>query len=526
MVAFNEELLLQKKARFLAAVEQAARPLGVHLTVNFWDCPEMKTTATAHIHIHTATICISEKRLTELTFDLIREVAVHEVNHLTDTCDECNDRHSPGFYQRHIELMAATWRPPGGGIVFIKEGKSDIAKTDPKAYEPDPSQCHYHQCKKKGKTNECIYCGQYYCEEHVKPGQPSIGANWGDSPAARLARLESNSSHPCVPYAKYKEQQDNKAKELYVKALEEITKRKSSENVRHEQIEQKVSREKKAIERTPQKFREQSGNIRVQLQAKNHSDLSDVEIILSQNEIYVKSVRTNKKGHAVFDKVPTGKYRIVAIKGQTFKDKEINVISGKTTAETINIPGTLKQTIKETEPPQKEEEETQGIAPENDDGVKEITKRKSNNKKKLFLIGGIVAIILLGFLIYQMVTEAHSTSVNETNNMTSINLSQPVPSLTKIDFSEYLTNTDKYVGQTIILQGRLVDVLEGTKTSGKYVQFIIDDNDNRIELTKLNSVQLSIFSDTKSASIYEVTGILKRTYARTYIEASNITQLN
>lgn len=142
------------------------------------------------------------------------------------------------------------------------------------------------------------------------------------------------------------------------------------------------------------------------------------------------------------------------------------------------------------------------------------------SKKIIILVAcAILAIIVLGVFIIpiEKQTIPELTQTTETTTVQE-------ETYTKADFGEYVLNFDKYVGTKVTVQGYLWRKLEGTKTSGRYIDEVIDDKKNEIELSKLTLDQAKLLGDTKSTIIYEVTGILRRPYIKKVLEVESINE--
>lgn len=95
-----------KKARFLNAVTKAVKSLHRHIPipkVNFEYCNETPPDSIAHIHLDTNTICISEARLSSMTYEDIEETAFHEVTHIIE------ENHGDKFNKVNINNKTRSW---------------------------------------------------------------------------------------------------------------------------------------------------------------------------------------------------------------------------------------------------------------------------------------------------------------------------------------------------------------------------------------------------------------------------------
>ncbi len=224
---FSDDVLRTKQARFLAAVRRAAKHIGQAAPeVKFWadKCPSDSGHELAHIHPDTGVICVTNKRLEEMSYEDIEETATHEVTHLIDKKDESNPVHSGEFYAKHDEVKLHSWRPPlGAGIIMIDpRNKTPISKTRTKAKSgPDKVQCNYHFCRKKVPLKQCPFCKDYYCQEHLKPKRPGFANFDSDSVEDRLRR-QTVGGHPCPDYADHETAQEEQQKTRYHSALANV----------------------------------------------------------------------------------------------------------------------------------------------------------------------------------------------------------------------------------------------------------------------------------------------------------------
>jgi len=62
--------------------------------------------------------------------------------------------------------------------------------------------CSYHLCGKRTTVYRCKYCGEYFCEEHIRPKPPGQPDFRGTSPEDKLLMEEWHKpgGHPCPPY--------------------------------------------------------------------------------------------------------------------------------------------------------------------------------------------------------------------------------------------------------------------------------------------------------------------------------------
>ncbi|HDI72667.1 MAG: hypothetical protein DRN19_02830 [Thermoplasmata archaeon] len=62
--------------------------------------------------------------------------------------------------------------------------------------------CSYHLCGKRTTVYKCKYCGEYFCEEHIRPKPPGQPNFRSISPEDKLLMEEWHKpgGHPCPPY--------------------------------------------------------------------------------------------------------------------------------------------------------------------------------------------------------------------------------------------------------------------------------------------------------------------------------------
>lgn len=102
----EKSLIMLKKARFLNAVKRAVKSLPINVPipeVNFDYCNETPVDSIAHIHLDTNTICISEGRLSSMTYEDIEETAFHEVTHIIE------ENHGDKFNRAYINNKTHSW---------------------------------------------------------------------------------------------------------------------------------------------------------------------------------------------------------------------------------------------------------------------------------------------------------------------------------------------------------------------------------------------------------------------------------
>jgi uncharacterized protein YkwD len=137
--------------------------------------------------------------------------------------------------------------------------------------------------------------------------------------------------------------------------------------------------------------------------------------------------------------------------------------------------------------------------------------------KVLISILLIVAIIL--YFIFANVT----TEIPEDTNKTKIvTVDQTIPS--KISFSKYIENPYNYDKKEVTLKGFLRRFVRGDGDSGVYVESIVDDGGNEIDLVNLDSQLKSYFPNKGiTKDIYLVKGIFDRKYKTLELQTKTIT---
>lgn len=64
------------------------------------------------------------------------------------------------------------------------------------------SICFYHLCRKRGLVHKCSYCGEFFCEKHLKatpPGPPRFTER-DEEDRRFMQEWHKEGGHPCVPY--------------------------------------------------------------------------------------------------------------------------------------------------------------------------------------------------------------------------------------------------------------------------------------------------------------------------------------
>jgi hypothetical protein len=201
---FERRLTKEKQDKFLEIVNNASKALRIKPPeTKFWDgeCPHSRGNELAHIHPDTGVICVSSRRLKQMTMEDIVETATHEVSHMLDSS------HDYSFKGIHNYVKTKIWKPPQGIAV---EDEDERDKEHPKEHiREDRIKCNYHLCRKKTTLKKCSYCGGYFCNEHVSPKLPLTYGMVDSERNPTLARLyedewRKKGGHPDAVYSEYK----------------------------------------------------------------------------------------------------------------------------------------------------------------------------------------------------------------------------------------------------------------------------------------------------------------------------------
>ena len=84
--------------------------------------------------------------------------------------------------------------------------------------------CSYHLCRKRTTVYRCKYCGEYFCEEHIRPKPPGLPNFRSTSPEDRLLMEERRKpgGHPCPPYFDHWVAERKKEREKWEIALDKL----------------------------------------------------------------------------------------------------------------------------------------------------------------------------------------------------------------------------------------------------------------------------------------------------------------
>ncbi len=96
------------------------------------------------------------------------------------------------------------------------------------------SACHYHLCRKKAEVHVCTLCGNYYCEEHLKPTPPSLPGAWFKHSSYKdifsIEDWRNPNAHPCPPYYDYLVAEAKRRDDAYWQYLENLVRHEKKHN--------------------------------------------------------------------------------------------------------------------------------------------------------------------------------------------------------------------------------------------------------------------------------------------------------
>jgi len=419
-------------------------------------------------------ICISKIQLIKLNYDEIEETATHEVTHILEK------GHDAGFHREHEITKISAWRPPSGVIHITGKG----SKTSEKKLRIDKTRCNYHLCRKKRKLEKCRYCKDYFCEEHIRPKPPGM-PKFHSTKAEDIDFMEEyhkTGGHPCLVYVDYIEREQKRKKEEYNRALEMALEKEHTEERKIIYMSHEKKHAKRSIQKTkkPHEKYKESHPKKILAESTTKRELEEIIELIKKSD---KDIREEKKE--------------------------------------------IGKTEKEVEKEKRGEETNK----RDEEKSKKIRERKIFCKR--YLKWFAIFIIIFGFSVCFLLNYPKKTlenldngikisPINETGiifkNKTIIEL---IPS--NISFKEYLENKDKYNNKNVTLVGFLQNKLEGSITSGIYVDFLVDDFENEIDLLKLTSEQKELFTKKGiTKELYNVSGVLKRRYKGLDLEVSKI----
>ncbi|KYK24805.1 hypothetical protein AYK26_02910 [Euryarchaeota archaeon SM23-78] len=144
---------------------------------------------------------------------------------------------------------------------------------------------------------------------------------------------------------------------------------------------------------------------------------------------------------------------------------------------------------------------------------KERRRQKKPRGKSLIVSSVIILVIVISFLIYLALFYSGETTVNQTKTvMVDKTLVESVP--VNLSFEKYFNDRNRYDGKKVNLTGYLENRLEGTEKVGKYVDYLVDDFNNRIVLKSLEEKHKRfIVKKEITKEVFIVTGTLNRIYS-------------
>ncbi len=146
--------------------------------------------------------------------------------------------------------------------------------------------------------------------------------------------------------------------------------------------------------------------------------------------------------------------------------------------------------------------------------TKKYAKVKHFNKRNLpFIAGLFIIVILLSIVVgfYAAFSEVKELSFENITRSKIVTVNQTLSS--KISFSQYLQNISYYDKKEIVIQGFLRRHVRGDLTAGVYVESILDDEGNELDLIDFNYKSVPYFPVNGTTNeIYSINGIFKRQY--------------
>lgn len=357
--------------------------------------------------------------------------------------------------------------------------------------EVDKIFCNYHICRKKTKLKQCPHCKKYFCKTCFNPKLPGRYTKDRDVTQIFIEHPEfeyEKNNHPCPDFYDYEKKRMEEEDKRYRDALKiALSKEKYPVKEEMEPINDEID------ETDTEKGILHIGNKRVSLIGSEHSDghdwyewiyffktKKDAEWVFNQAKKKNKNIIENKEDDAYLDKIQLRKSaKIPSVAFIYNRDKKPK-----------------KETKKET-----------------------ITGEIKKSDKSPLIV--LIAIILgIAFLYYY-----NQYVLDEEITLTEVEIEQPlfeeIP--INISFTDYLNNINDYNNKAVTLTGFLSRGIEGSGGSGVYVEYIVDDFDNRITLLNLNEKQIDLFPKIgKLTEIYNVTGKFKRKYQGLDLEVVNI----
>ncbi len=264
---FRSDLLERKKELLRKSVKDCAEELGVPypiaVSITEEPCPMSTGDEAAHIHVEKGVICVWERKLSQMNFDRIKEVAAHEVAHLV------SKKHGSTHADAETALKVRTWRPPSGVAWIRPQRKKSIDSKESEtpsladlledktvedlkelAREKDLSGysnmrkselidlvadsytkeeikskeaeniCSYHLCSVESEElDRCELCGETFCSEHFEPRKPNqkpwTGTGFTD-------RIKESGGHPCPEYVSHKMRKEKERTQEVGRALDRL----------------------------------------------------------------------------------------------------------------------------------------------------------------------------------------------------------------------------------------------------------------------------------------------------------------
>jgi len=114
--------------------------------------------------------------------------------------------------------------------------------------------CHYHLCRKRTKVYRCKYCGEYFCEEHIKPKPPGMPKfnSVSQEDVLYMEEWRDTHGHPCAPFYDYWITQIKKKREKYMKNLDKLLK---AREIKKKETVEEYREERNFLSRTGSVFR-------------------------------------------------------------------------------------------------------------------------------------------------------------------------------------------------------------------------------------------------------------------------------
>ena len=173
------------------------------------------------------------------------------------------------------------------------------------------------------------------------------------------------------------------------------------------------------------------------------------------------------------------------------------------------------------------------------EGHKETLRKHSSKKKSAFqknkktkkeFIPFKLQLLILFILMAIAITFLYQKYQEELNlqiNLTDIKIKGIISIIEKrpknISFAEYLDNIEDYDKKEVTLTGLLDRELIRSGTVGVYIESVMDDFGNKINLFKLDKEQRKLFPRIgKTNKLYNVTGKFKRKYQGLDLEVVDI----